>query len=285
MFQVAAFQWWASPSFISNGGFCPPCPSWELVSESVGTSPPVEDTWLRNGRWVYQENSQPCTHSIIGRDRAQSWEFIWGCSRAHSIESLYQVPDSVTDAWRLNGIAPDDAQRLRSNAWNKIVLPINFLSYLIFPHGVSFPCWIWPTPCSVQCHYGKGLPIAIALPGVQPDGTVLCASGLLISLTVGMRSGNSGERSRAKPGLWGVNLLHTERSAIIVHNDLFFHQDKCFWHKTWEAPFSSDGGGSSSWYILPDKSKSISTWQTNSYTTLQVHSQDYPKEPVPVSLL
>ena len=57
---------------------------------------------------------------------------------------------------------------------------------------------------------------------MQPDGTVLFASRLLTSPVVGVRSGNSGERSRVKPGLWGVNLLHMEWSAIIVHNDLFF---------------------------------------------------------------
>lgn len=227
----------------------------------------MENTWWWNGWWVCQENSQPCTCGVTGRDRVQPCEFIQGCPRAHSVESLYQVPDSTTNACRLNGIVPDNTKRLQSNTWNKIVLPIHFLSYLIFPHVVSFPCWIWPPPCSVQFLYGKGLPIATALPGVQLNGTVLFASRLLISPAVGMRNGNSGERSRANPGLWSVNLLHTEWSAIIVRNDLFFVLDKCFWHKKWESPFSSYIGGSSNWYRVSDKSMSVSTSQTNLYST------------------
>lgn len=72
-------------------------------------------------------------------------------------------------------------QRLQSNIWNKIILPINFLFYLIFSHVVPFPCWIWPTPCFVQFLYAKGLPI---------DGTALFSSGLLISPAVGMKNSN-----------------------------------------------------------------------------------------------
>lgn len=131
--------------FISSTTFCPCCPS----SLSLLPSPPVEYKWWWKGQWVCQENSQPCTRSVTGRGRVQPWVFIQGCPRAHSIQSLCWVADSVTNAWRLNGIVPDDAQRLRSNTWNKIVLPINFLSYLIFPPAVSFPRWIWPPACSV----------------------------------------------------------------------------------------------------------------------------------------
>lgn len=156
----------------------------------------------------------------------------------------------------------DDAQRPWSNARNEIVLPADFLSYLQFAPVVSSPRWIWPPAWSVRFLYGKGLPIATAPPGAQPDGTLLFASRLLISPAVGVR-----REIKSKAWPVGCELAAYGVSAVIVHNDLFFLQDKCFWHNKGDSPFSSHIGGSSNWYMMSDKSMSISTSQTNLYST------------------
>lgn len=94
MFQVTASHCWAkaSTSFRSNRAFWPPCPS----SPSLVISSPGEDARWWNGQWVCWERSQPCTRSLTGKDRIQPCEFIQGCPRARSIETLYrsQTPGS-----------------------------------------------------------------------------------------------------------------------------------------------------------------------------------------------
>lgn len=139
MFQITASHWWAkaSTSLTSNTAFCPPCPSYLplVISPSIhdmkwsvavsGKLPAMhtQHYWKRQGTalWIYSELSMSSQH-----------------------QEPLSVTDSATDAWRLSRIVPDNAQRLWSSMWNKIVLPINFLSYLMFPPAVSFPCWIWP---------------------------------------------------------------------------------------------------------------------------------------------
>lgn len=196
----------------------------------------------------------PCNNT--GRDRV-----LWiypGLSKSSEHWEPLSVTDSSADAWGLSGTVPDDAERLwSSSTWNKIVLPINFLSYLVFPPAVSSPCWIW-APAHSAVSVWEGASLAAALPVCSPWHPALCL-WLSVSPAVGMRSVNSGERSKAKPGLWAVRLLYIKWSVTTVHNDLFFLQDKCFCDKQWQSPGFSSIGGSSNWRMMSDKI--IESWK------------------------
>lgn len=179
------------------------------------------------GVCVSKTSSQWQQCNSAGRDRV-----LWICSGLSKSSEHWEplsVPDSAADAWGLSGIVPDDAERLWSSTWNKIVLPINFLSYLILPPAVSALCSLATCPFSCFC-MGRGFHLLLPCLLCSPWHPALCL-WLLMSPAVGMRSVNSGERSKAKPGLWAVRLLHIESSAITVHNNLFFLQDKCFCDK------------------------------------------------------
>lgn len=139
----------------------------------------------------------------------------------------------MLDARRLNGTVWGSAWRLHSSTWNRIVPPINFPSYLIFAHVVSFPDQIWPTCCSIQFLSGLGLLIATALHDAQSNMTVLFASGLLISPAV--RNEEWQLRRKIKGKTWTVGCELAAYWAVCNHIDLYFLLDKCFWCKKWEV--------------------------------------------------
>lgn len=240
-------NWWAkaSNSLTSNTEFSPSCPSYLSL---VISSPTGDDEMV--GACVRKSPSQwhPCNNT--GRDMV-----LWiypGLSKSSEHWEPLSVTDSATDAWGLSrqcqtmqrGCGPAEREtRLFSPL---IFFPISFFHLLSQLSAESGHPPIQLFLC------GKGHPLAAALPVCSPWHPAFCLS-LLMSPAVGMRSVNSGERSKAKPGLWAVRLLHIEWSAITVHSDLLFLQDKCFCDKQWQSLGFSSIGGSSNWYMMSDK--------------------------------
>lgn len=163
-------NWWtkASTSLTSNTKFCPSY----LSYPSLVISPPIGDDAMV-GVCVRKTPSQWQWCNNTGRDRV-----LWinsGLSKSSEHWEPLSVTDSAADAWGLSGIVPDDAERLWSSTWNKIVLPINFLSYLVFPPAVSAPCSLATCPFSFSAWEG-------AFPCCCPaccaaHGTLVFASG------------------------------------------------------------------------------------------------------------